>query len=138
MFFFFSSRRRHTRCALVTGVQTCALPILTPYNGWVPAALDPDSIVPTRPFHTAYDSGNGYDFDRADVQSRGYTVHVNADLGDYGTLSSITAWTASEADNLTALNHSQGGNTCVKTFACVAYGYLMYTKALPQEMNWAS
>src|SRR3546814_4556179 len=26
-FLFFSSRRRHTRCALVTGVQTCALPI---------------------------------------------------------------------------------------------------------------
>src|SRR3546814_13685775 len=30
--FFFSSRRRHTRCALVTGVQTCALPI---FNGLV-------------------------------------------------------------------------------------------------------
>src|SRR3546814_14642188 len=27
---FFSSKRRHTRCALVTGVQTCALPI----SGW--------------------------------------------------------------------------------------------------------
>src|SRR3546814_15349904 len=27
MSFFFSSRRRHTSCALVTGVQTCALPI---------------------------------------------------------------------------------------------------------------
>src|SRR3546814_1871976 len=27
-YFFFSSRRRHTSCALVTGVQTCALPIL--------------------------------------------------------------------------------------------------------------
>src|SRR3546814_6293755 len=27
VFFFFSSSRRHTRCALVTGVQTCALPI---------------------------------------------------------------------------------------------------------------
>src|SRR3546814_16448350 len=27
--FLFSSRRRHTRCALVTGVQTCALPILS-------------------------------------------------------------------------------------------------------------
>src|SRR3546814_8208793 len=25
--FFLSSRRRHTRCALETGVQTCALPI---------------------------------------------------------------------------------------------------------------
>src|SRR3546814_18831227 len=30
LLFFFSSRRRHTRCALVTGVQTCALPI---YSG---------------------------------------------------------------------------------------------------------
>src|SRR3546814_6937029 len=30
VFFFFSSRRRHTRCALVTGVQTCALPIWAP------------------------------------------------------------------------------------------------------------
>src|SRR3546814_15126801 len=33
MLFFFSSRRRHTRCALVTGVQTCALPISLA-QGW--------------------------------------------------------------------------------------------------------
>src|SRR3546814_21150215 len=32
MVFFFSSIRRHTRCALVTGVQTCALPIF--YRVW--------------------------------------------------------------------------------------------------------
>src|SRR3546814_948500 len=32
IFFFFSSRRRHTRCALVTGVQTCALPIYRQIN----------------------------------------------------------------------------------------------------------
>src|SRR3546814_1208007 len=30
VFFFFASRRRHTMCALVTGVQTCALPICLP------------------------------------------------------------------------------------------------------------
>src|SRR3546814_8977680 len=30
--FFFSSRRRHTRCALVTGVQTCALPISSNFS----------------------------------------------------------------------------------------------------------
>src|SRR3546814_4946987 len=30
--FLFSSRRRHTRCALVTGVQTCALPISADAN----------------------------------------------------------------------------------------------------------
>src|SRR3546814_8385758 len=35
--FFFSSRRWHTRCALVTGVQTCALPICQASNNGVPA-----------------------------------------------------------------------------------------------------
>src|SRR3546814_11423331 len=41
-FFFFSSRRRHTRCALVTGVQTCALPI----SRYLTAAdiLEPDGV----------------------------------------------------------------------------------------------
>src|SRR3546814_7808339 len=45
--FFFSSRRRHTRCALVTGVQTCALPIWIQYPGynggsdWGGIAVDP-------------------------------------------------------------------------------------------------
>src|SRR3546814_12156128 len=43
-FFFFSSRRRHTRCALVTGVQTCALPISHAFM--VKLDLDCISIVP--------------------------------------------------------------------------------------------
>src|SRR3546814_6862991 len=34
MMFFFSSRRRHTSCALVTGFQTCALPISGQTNVW--------------------------------------------------------------------------------------------------------
>src|SRR3546814_16667581 len=37
MFCFFSSRRRHTRCALVTGVQTCALPISAVATGLLPS-----------------------------------------------------------------------------------------------------
>src|SRR3546814_12991248 len=43
--FVFSSRRRHTRCALVTGVQTCALPIsrLAPSEATWSAALVPSS-----------------------------------------------------------------------------------------------
>src|SRR3546814_2683629 len=41
--FFLSSRRRHTRCALVTGVQTCALPILMdPETGEKVLLLDED------------------------------------------------------------------------------------------------
>src|SRR3546814_15877567 len=42
-FFFFSSRRRHTICALVTGVQTCALPI---YEARVPAKAGIQSGLP--------------------------------------------------------------------------------------------
>src|SRR3546814_4883663 len=41
--FFFSSRRRHTSCALVTGVQTCALPISPRWSATVsqfPALFD--------------------------------------------------------------------------------------------------
>src|SRR3546814_12538661 len=42
--FFFASRRRHTRCALVTGVQTCALPI-----SWHPIRTDAGCMMTTLP-----------------------------------------------------------------------------------------
>src|SRR3546814_2448675 len=42
--FFFSSRRRHTRCALVTGVQTCALPIYRMRGPLVPPGEEPVSV----------------------------------------------------------------------------------------------
>src|SRR3546814_26934 len=41
-FVFFSSRRRHTRCALVTGVQTCALPSCLPNRGFLVVAGQQD------------------------------------------------------------------------------------------------
>src|SRR3546814_17841180 len=41
--FFFSSRRRHTRCALVTGVQTCALPISTALSFFLPLFIIPSN-----------------------------------------------------------------------------------------------
>src|SRR3546814_8136420 len=50
--FFFSSRRRHTRCALVTGVQTCALPIsadCAPPAGSRPGRRPPPPAAPARP-----------------------------------------------------------------------------------------
>src|SRR3546814_19841874 len=43
LYFFFSSRRRHTRCALVTGVQTCALPI------WLSSSETVEAGVVARP-----------------------------------------------------------------------------------------
>src|SRR3546814_7338477 len=47
---FFSSRRRHTRCALVTGVQTCALPISMTAGG--SSARRPGRHGPRLPFST--------------------------------------------------------------------------------------
>src|SRR6184192_4755895 len=52
VFFFFSSRRRHTRCRLVTGVQTCALPILlmpayginTGFGSFAEVKIAPDAL----------------------------------------------------------------------------------------------
>src|SRR3546814_20645140 len=43
LLFFFSSRRRHTRCELVTGVQTCALPIC-----WQCGTVQLDFVLPER------------------------------------------------------------------------------------------
>src|SRR3546814_19117185 len=45
LLFFFSSRRRHTRCALVTGVQTCALPIYREVSLRHYRQLKPDWII---------------------------------------------------------------------------------------------
>src|SRR3546814_1619835 len=50
LLFFFSSRRRHTRCALVTGVQTCALPILV--AGTIDRLLVTDDAVDLIDFKT--------------------------------------------------------------------------------------
>src|SRR3546814_7694023 len=45
LFFVFASRRRHTRCALVTGVQTCALPISADVTFAVPLPLALERMV---------------------------------------------------------------------------------------------
>src|SRR3546814_3025456 len=41
---FCSSRRRHTRCALVTGVQTCALPICIQRSAFSASQLNPSRM----------------------------------------------------------------------------------------------
>src|SRR3546814_4273491 len=70
----FSSRRRHTRCALVTGVQTCALPIFFPPRALLPVifssllSLTSFSIshkLELKQFHDYelhYDGLGGYEF----------------------------------------------------------------------------
>src|SRR3546814_991999 len=60
--FFFSSRRRHTRCALVTGVQTCALPISCPRRARSSRRARPSNFRRSRAMHLSSlrnDTGGG-------------------------------------------------------------------------------
>src|SRR3546814_930104 len=60
--FFFSSRRRHTRCALVTGVQTCALPIWGPHRQFStfgnPDYAPPEDAMVEKMAYANRDTGN--------------------------------------------------------------------------------
>src|SRR3546814_7264299 len=70
VFFFFSSRRRHTRCALVTGVQTCALPISTLLTARTAMSLKIPAWIGTRP--GGWREGTSV---RAEPQSRAAAAH---------------------------------------------------------------
>src|SRR3546814_20584772 len=75
--FFFSSRRRHTSCALVTGVQTCALPIWPAREAGPPASFRrhrhfdalraADHAARRRPLHRAVAEGHDARLDRRDI-----------------------------------------------------------------------
>src|SRR3546814_3989656 len=67
MFFFFAGRRRHTRCALVTGVQTCALPI------W--SRRRPAGAAGRRRWRAAGHAG-AVDAERREAVGRGSTRHL--------------------------------------------------------------
>src|SRR3546814_3314789 len=66
--FFFSSRRRHTSCALVTGVQTCALPISATLGLATPAAAQQGYY--DRDGYSSYYAGYGRDNRRYDRYDR--------------------------------------------------------------------
>src|SRR3546814_13111797 len=81
VFFFFSSRRRHTRCALVTGVQTCALPI------WILSARPSPQEAAQAPHHLfgTVDAADGWSVGRwvraavpilRDISGRGHAAIV--------------------------------------------------------------
>src|SRR3546814_3997515 len=88
--FFFASRRRHTRCALVTGVQTCALPI--------------SAMIRIKPFSVTTDaSGDG-------SQSQpilGPILRIDTDATAADTAGCDVTWTRSEERRV--------GKECVST-----------------------
>src|SRR3546814_10593745 len=72
--FFFSSRRRHTRCALVTGVQTCALPICRNATSGVV------NVVTAKPKLSRFEAEAQFEYGNFNsIEARGM---VNVPIGD--------------------------------------------------------
>src|SRR3546814_14593024 len=113
--FFFSSRRRHTRCALVTGVQTCALPIFDPAIEERLLALHGDRIAVLVPYATF---GNAIDLDRYAWLQRRYEVGVVIDAASsLGTIDAAGKGFGAEAPFATVFSMH-----ATKTFAVAAGG----------------
>src|SRR3546814_12507453 len=85
--FFFSSRRRHTRCALVTGVQTCALPIYSIFDSRMDNFLHGGEYPETEGVRSEPCSscafGNGADTVRTSDITITELVEQTADLDDF-------------------------------------------------------
>src|SRR3546814_1638497 len=103
--FFFSSRRRHTRCALVTGVQTCALPIYGVARGPPPSRPDPVRVTNVlvtleRLNRAAASLDPGLDaFSRGDIERALRTARVELMVSvwseaDWGPLAAFRRWVA--------------------------------------------
>src|SRR3546814_7783076 len=90
---FFSSRRRHTRCALVTGVQTCALPIFLGvpvfvfHEGGNPIAADAFRQIArlTRGAYCPFDSASADRLKDLLAAVAVYAAGGRKALADYGT-----------------------------------------------------
>src|SRR3546814_18395701 len=101
MSFFFSSRRRHTRCALVTGVQTCALPIsiamqeilFDVFEGLLTARIE------------AAIAGGTYELGLETLQAESFTVVARAPLYTHpGTAAQTSLVTIQRKDRLQPLS----------------------------------
>src|SRR3546814_8986081 len=103
--FFFSSRRRHTSCALVTGVQTCALPITAVVSGEVGRSL----------FHSARKlglSGNNIRSITDDIFK--YDINFNTDVAASDRFSVVVERSEEHTSELQSLMRISYAVFCLK------------------------
>jgi iron complex outermembrane receptor protein len=110
----------------------------TPLNGMVVANAYPGSVVPSLPYHTSFDSGNGKDFNLATVRLYGFSGNLQVELGEIGMLSSITAYNKNRVVNEVTLNHSRVARQCQTAFACIDYAVYIDNKEFSEELNFSS
>src|SRR3546814_3079307 len=112
--FFFSSRRRHTRCALVTGVQTCALPICRIGDELVIGQLIGDIDLEERALFGEVTRELGDDWDIT-FGARGYRIESGGDVSTAGALYAVQ-------NNLMAVTREQSvGEHGISSKASIAF-----------------
>src|SRR3546814_4104595 len=113
----FSSRRRHTRCALVTGVQTCALPI------WVIQTKE-------YAFYRFLSSSDTYDPDRLSFDRELLRrFYLESGYADFRVLSAVAELTPNRESFVVTFTVEEG-----KTYD---FGKTAFEIGLPREIGRA-
>ena len=111
----------------------------TPFPGLSAADYFPGSIVPTQPYHVAYDENvrDGKGAFIASLEQYGTNLKIATEL-PYGTLTSLTAYQNTLTTNLNSIANGQGTLACQISFACVDYDFATDDREISQEINFAS
>src|SRR3546814_1979286 len=102
---FFSSRRLHTRCAVVTGVETCALPILI--ENALPALT---SVLPKHLFAGTDIAANPHNADLVGTGPFRFAEHRPGEF--YRLVRNPDYWDGGRSEE------RRGGKECVRTCRC--------------------
>jgi len=111
--------------------------LVQPYRGLTAATQYPGSIIPTEPWHVAFND------DPADTLNQ--TVRTYGGSGSLrltnslGVLSSITAYAKTNVTNAAnIIGGTFGSLPCLLNGACIDFGYTLNQDTFSQEVNFAS
>lgn len=108
---------------------------LFPLGGITNAALYPDAVIPTEPWHTAGEMGGG---SHITAETWSASLKAEFDVAEAGSLTSVTSYTDSDVLVLVDADAAYSP-TCVAAFACVTpYGVPYPNKTFQQELTFAS
>jgi iron complex outermembrane recepter protein len=102
------------------------------YEGLSAASVYPGSVVPTDPWHVAYNLPN---FIHYHQYGGSLTAKVKLDAG---TISSVTAYDQGRVHVFNSVHGAQGTLGCLIAFACLDTNFDSTTKTFEQEVNFAS
>ncbi|NWK94435.1 hypothetical protein DM806_01780 [Sphingobium lactosutens] len=103
-----------------------------PLNGVSTGAAYADAIVPTKPWHFASDAKPDYR-----VRTRGISLLAEAEIGDWGTLSSRSSFQKNDAFLLVSIDGTYSPS-CIATFNCLTFAQNVNNKGFQQEVLFTS